>query len=119
MKHSFKSYRTTVTAAMLGAALASGAGAATKHEIWLLDQSNTYDSDSNGSLDSGGYLYIYQGDDFAGSGVPNPVPEKIDLGGSISANVKNTTGTAPVRPHYISFNPTGTHAVITFVATGH
>ncbi|RYD22902.1 MAG: hypothetical protein EOP88_06305 [Verrucomicrobiaceae bacterium] len=119
MKHSFKSYRTTVTAAVLGAALVSGAGAVTKHEIWLLDQSNTYDSDGNGSLDSGGYLYIYQGDDFAGTGVPNPVPEKIDLGGTISANVKNTTGTAPIRPHYISFNPTGTHAVITFVATGH
>lgn len=106
-------------APLFGSALTLSAHAAVKHEIWLLDQSNTYDSDSNGTLDSGGYLYIYRGEDFAGTGVPNPTPEKIDLGGAISAAVKANTGTAPVRPHYISFNPSGTHAVITFVATGH
>ncbi len=104
---------------LLGSALVSAGQAAVKHEIWLLDQANTHDSDNNGSLDSGGHLYIYQGDDFAGNGVPNPTPLKIDLGGAISETVKTATGTAPVRPHYISFNPTGTHAVITFVATGH
>lgn len=112
------SYRPLFHAA-LGSILLTSAHAAQKHEVWLLDQSNTYDSDDNGSLDSGGFLYIYQGDDFATTGVPNPTPEKIDLGGAISAAVKANTGTAPVRPHYISFNPTGTHAVITFVATGH
>lgn len=118
MNHPFKSYRQFITAA-LGSALLTSADAALQHEIWLLDQSNTYDSDANGSLDSGGFLYIYQGNDFAGTAVPNPIPEVIDLGGTISANVKTNTGTAPVRPHYISFNPTGSHAVITFVATGH
>lgn len=111
--------RQLLMAALLGPALLASSHAAVKHEIWLLDQSNTYDSDNNGSLDSGGYLYIYNGDDFSGTGVPNPNPVKIDLGGTISANVKNTTGSAPVRPHYISFNPTGTHAIISFVATGH
>ncbi len=115
----FNPVNTRLLAAAFTSVLISGAQAALKHEIWLLDQTNTYDSDNNGSLDSGGVLYIYQGDDFAGTNVPNPTPEVIDLGGTISANVKTATGTAPVRPHYISFNPTGTHAVITFVATGH
>lgn len=27
------------------------------HEVWMLDQSDTYDSDGNGTLDSGGTLY--------------------------------------------------------------
>lgn len=90
-----------------------------KHEIWLLDQSNTYDSDATPGLDSGGYLHIYKGEAFAGTGLPNPTVETIDLGGAISAAVKSATGSAPVRPHYVSFNPTGTHGVITFVATGH
>ena len=101
------------------AALTMSAAAALKHEIWLLDQTNTYDSDNNGTLDSGGYLYIYQGDDFAGAGVPQPSAEQIDFGGAITEQIKTNTGSAPVRPHYISFNPTGTHAVVTFVATGH
>jgi len=114
-----KSLPNRLFAAALGPLLLTHAHAVQKHEIWLLDQVNTYDSDANGSLDSGGHLYIYQGDDFAGTGVPNPTPEKIDLGGAISESVKANTGTAPVRPHYVSFNPTGTHAVITFVATGH
>ena len=29
----------------------------TNHEVWMLDQSNTYDSDANGTLDSGGTLW--------------------------------------------------------------
>lgn len=113
------SSKSSLIAATFGIALLGQVNAAVKHEIWLLDQANTYDSDDNGTLDSGGHLYIYQGDDFAGTGVPNPTPLKIDLGGAISETVKAETGTAPVRPHYISFNPSGTHAVITFVATGH
>lgn len=95
------------------------AAAQLSHEIWLLDQSNTYDSDGNTTLDSGGYLYIYQGTAFDGAKVAAPTPEVIDLGGAISAEIKQLTGTAPVRPHYISFNRAGTHALITFVATGH
>lgn len=106
-------------AAALGFVLSTAGHAALKHEIWLLDQSNTYDSDSNGTLDSGGYLHIYKGEDFAGAGVAQPAVESIDIGGSIAAAVKANTGSAPVRPHYISFNPAGTHAVITYVATGH
>jgi hypothetical protein len=80
---------------------------------------NTYDSDNNGSLDSGGFLYIYPGTAFDGPTVPAPTPEVIDLGGAISAAIKTSTGSAPVRPHFVSFNRAGTHAIITFVATGH
>lgn len=110
-------FRLPLLSAFLG--LTSPLRAVQKHEIWLLDQSNTYDSDATPGLDSGGYLHIYKGEDFAGTGLPNPAVETIDLGGAIAAAVKTSTGSAPVRPHYISFNPTGTHAVITFVATGH
>ena len=88
------------------------------HEIWLLDQSNTYDSNQDGTLDSGGTLYIYQGDDFTRR-KREPRPEVIDLGGAIAESIKAATGSAPVRPHYISFNRAQTHAIITFVATGH
>ncbi len=122
MNHPFKPHR-LFAAAALGAAILSNAAAQTalKHEIWLLDQANTYDASEppDGTLDSGGFLHIYQGDDFAGSGTPKPVVETIDIGGAIAAQVKAGTGSAPIRPHYISFNPSGTHAVITYVATGH
>ena len=36
------------------------------HEVWMIDQSNTYDSDGNGTLDSGGTLYIFNGNELAG-----------------------------------------------------
>ncbi len=35
------------------------------YEVWVIDQSNTKDEDANGTLDSGGTLYIYHGDDLS------------------------------------------------------
>jgi YVTN family beta-propeller protein len=89
------------------------------HEVWLLDQSNSYDSDMNGTLDSGGTLYIFDGSTIAGEDAPQADVEVIDLGGAISSAVKLQTGTAPVRPHYLAFNAAHTHAIVSFVATGH
>src|SRR5688500_330278 len=89
------------------------------YEVWVIDQSNTKDEDNNGTLDSGGTLLIYQGDDLNGNDAALAVAEKIDLGGAARNLCLAQTGTAPVRPHMFFFNPGRTHAVIAFVATGH
>jgi DNA-binding beta-propeller fold protein YncE len=89
------------------------------YEVWVIDQSNTRDEDSNGTLDSGGMLYIYQGDDVSGKDAASAVPEVVDLGGAGRDLCLAQTGTAPVRPHMFFFNGGGTHAVIAFVTTGH
>jgi DNA-binding beta-propeller fold protein YncE len=89
------------------------------HEVWLIDQSNTYDSDGNGSLDSGGTLYIFDGNDVAGNAAKKATPQAIDLGGVMASWVRTQTGSAPVRPHYVTFNASSTHAIISFVGTGH
>ena len=90
-----------------------------EYEVWVIDQSNTRDEDGNGTLDSGGTLYIYQGDDLTGDVAASAVPEALDLGGVARGLCLAQTGTAPVRPHMFFFNRGGTHAVIAFVATGH
>jgi DNA-binding beta-propeller fold protein YncE len=90
-----------------------------EYEVWVIDQSNTKDEDGNGTLDSGGTLYIYQGDDVSGDDAAAAVPETLDLGGPARDLCLAQTGTAPVRPHMFFFNPGRTHAVIAFVATGH
>ena len=89
------------------------------HEVWIIDQSNTKDDDGNGTLDSGGTLYIYQGDDLMGNEAAFAVPEVFDLGDAARGLCLAQTGTTPVRPHMFFFNPAGTHAVIAFVTSGH
>jgi hypothetical protein len=89
------------------------------YEVWIIDQSNTKDEDSNGTLDSGGTLYIYQGDELQGKDAELAVPEIVDLGGAARDLCLAQTGTAPIRPHMFFFNGGRTHAVIAFVATGH
>ena len=85
----------------------------------MIDQSNTYDADVNGSLDSGGTLYIFDGNALAGKTAQKAKPEVIDLGGALSKWVVQQTGSAPIRSHYVTFNATGTQAIIAFVGTGH
>jgi DNA-binding beta-propeller fold protein YncE len=94
-------------------------GAEDGYEVWLIDQSNTKDEDGNGTPDSGGHLYVYQGDDLSGADAASAVPEVIDLGGAARDLCVAQTGTAPVRPHMFFFNGARTHAVVAFVATGH
>ncbi|MGI9066151.1 MAG: hypothetical protein ACR2HX_07090 [Pyrinomonadaceae bacterium] len=89
------------------------------YEVWLMDQSNTKDEDGNGTLDSGGTLYIYQGGDLTGDDAASAVPEVLDLGSAARDLCLAQTGTAPVRPHMFFFNRGRTHAAIAFVATGH
>ena len=92
-------------------------------EIWAIDQSNTRDETGNGSVldgpDSGGTLYIYRGADLMGLNASEAVPEAIDLGGATRDLSVVQTGTAPTRPHMLFYNSTGSHAIISFVASGH
>ena len=100
------SARELVSAPMLGVG-APGP----QFEVWLIDQSN-----SPGTTD-GGTLYIYEGQRLTG-GAPGP-SEVIDLGVATRTLCLNSTGTNPVRPHMVVFNNAQTHAVISFVASGH
>src|SRR5438105_15952257 len=104
-------YLTFAALAVTLLSLLPTSAAEANHEVWMIDQSNTYDSDGNGTLDSGGTLYIYEGKDLAAS------PQKIDLGGTLAEQIKLTTGTVPVRPHIIAFNASQTHAIVSFVAS--
>lgn len=89
------------------------------YEVWIIDQSDTRDEDGNGTLDSGGTLYIYQGEDLNNRHAADAVPEVIDLGGAARNLCLAQTGTAPRRPHMFFFNAARTHAIVSFVATGH
>ncbi len=105
-------------AALLVVALATVAFAddrgvphASQHEIWSVDQSNTTGTTSGGAL----YVYDSRGMS-AGTGSR---AERIDLGGAATAMCLAQTGTAPVRPHMLLFNRRGSHAILSFVASGH
>jgi len=82
------------------------------YELWVLDQSDT-------RPDGGGTLYIYQSGDLTGKDPAAVKPEVIDLGAVLRDVCLAQTGSAPRRPHLLAFNPSGTHAIISFVATGH
>jgi hypothetical protein len=74
-------------------------------EVWVLDQNPTTTS-------GGGTVSVYRGSDLAGAAAPEPA-YTIDLG-------KAAAGVGVgMAPHNITFTPTGTHAVISYVASGH
>ena len=88
-------------------------------EVWTLDQQDT-------RTDGGGLLYIHSGPDLMARAA-TATPSVIDLGGEVRDLCLARTGTAPRRPHMITFNggdydtsPGGnTHALMSFVVTGH
>lgn len=84
------------------------------YEIWAIDQSN-----SPGRT-FGGTLYVYDGKDLErGQNGDAAVPEVIDLGGAAAQFCLARTGANPVRPHMIAVNASQSHAIISFVASGH
>jgi hypothetical protein len=105
-----------LAASALGPAEASAHGRrhSEDFEIWLVDQSNT-----NG-LAHGGTIHIYRGRDLTRRNPSSARPsDVIDLGGAVSALCLASTGANPVRPHMLVFNKTESHAVLSFVASGH
>ena len=86
---------------------------AREFEVWMADQSDT-------RLGFGGQLLIYDGDDLRGRRASAAEPiARIDLGAATAELCLAETGRNPVRPHMILFNRAHTHAVISFVASGH
>jgi DNA-binding beta-propeller fold protein YncE len=93
------------------AALASGPQA---YEVWAIDQSNSP------GRNYGGTLYIWNGHDLENRHRAGTArAERVDLGGAAALLCQAATGALPVRPHMLAMNPAQTHAVISFVATGH
>jgi hypothetical protein len=84
----------------------------TKTEVWSIDQ-----SDSAGKT-YGGTVYIWDARELEQVNKA-AVPEKVDLGGAAAAMCLAQTGANPVRPHMLTMNKGNTHAIISFVASGH
>ena len=98
-------------AAMSAGVLGSGDES---YEVWDIDQSN-----SPGQA-HGGTLYIHDGHDIENQHrAPAAAPELVDLGGAAAAFCLAQTGANPVRPHMLAINASQTHAIISFVASGH
>ncbi len=111
--------RSVVSLILVAAAVAiSRPTALTAHgestfEVWVADQSDTRPG-------HGGQLLIYDGAHLMGRAAARARPiARIDLGGATSDMCRTSTGRAPVRPHMVQFNDTHTHAVLSFVASGH
>ncbi len=83
-------------------------------EVWLVDQ-----SDSRGQA-FGGTIHIFDGDDVSAA---NPsgmaAREQIDLSSTTASLCLASTAANPVRPHMLLFNRDHTHAILSFVASGH
>jgi hypothetical protein len=87
---------------------------AAKYEVWLVDQSN-----SPGKT-YGGAIHIYEGSDLHGEALTSATPiSVIDLGAGAAALCLGNTGANPVRPHMVLFNSTHSHAILSFVVSGH
>ncbi len=83
-------------------------------EVWLVDQSNSL------GKTYGGTIHIYEGSDLNGNDAPSATPtDVLDLGGATAARCLTQTGANPVRPHMLFFNAAHSHAVLSFVASGH
>jgi DNA-binding beta-propeller fold protein YncE len=83
-----------------------------KDEVWSIDQ-----SDSAGKT-YGGTIYIWKSKQLEKVN-KTAVAEKVDLGGAAAALCMAQTGANPVRPHMLTMNRRNTHAIISFVASGH
>ncbi len=102
-----------LTTFALGTCLLIGAGNE-KYEVWSIDQSDSF------GKTYGGTLYIWDGQDLEKKNKAATAPvEKVDLSGDAAAVCFAKTGVNPVRPHMLAINPSQTHAIISFVSTGH
>ena len=85
-------------------------------EVWVIDQSGTQPGNPSGY---GGTLHVFEGSSLMGAAAASAQPiARIDLA-SVRDGVCQATGKVPVRPHMILFNKEHTHAIVSFVASGH
>ena len=97
----------------MGAPTPAPASGVATFEVWAIDQSN-----SAGST-FGGTLYIWDGHDLEQGHATIAEPERVDLAGAVASMCFAETGANPVRPHMLAVNASQTHAIISFVASGH
>jgi hypothetical protein len=96
----------------------AGGQARGRFEVWLADQSDTRRAGSGQTY--GGQLLIYRGSDLMGASAASATPAaRIDLGAETADLCLAQTKRYPVRPHMILFNNEDTHAILSFVASGH
>lgn len=96
-----------------GAHAASRKADTSSFEVWIADQSDTRPG-------FGGQLLIYEGSDLMGKAAAHATPiVRVDLGSATADLCRARTGRNPVRPHMLLFNKEQTHAIMTFVASGH
>lgn len=82
-------------------------------EVWIADQSDTRPG-------FGGQILIYEGERLYRKRPEQAMPKvRLDLGGATADLCRAATGRNPVRPHMILFNSKHSHAVVSFVASGH
>lgn len=85
-------------------------------EVWIVDQSGTEPGNPSGY---GGTLHIFEGSGLMGAAAASAEPiERIDLA-PLKDGICRPTGKTPVRPHMVLFNRDHTHAILSFVASGH
>lgn len=81
-------------------------------EVWSIDQSDSF------GKNYGGTIYIWDSKDLEKVN-KKAVAEKVDLSGEAAAMCFAQTGANPVRPHMLTMNRSNTHAIISFVVSGH
>lgn len=103
------------TATFLTATTGGSASAFAKgFEVWLVDQSNSH------GKTFGGTIHVYDGVALSGEAAAWATPtDVLDLSGATAALCLAETGANPVRPHMLFFNSTHSHAVLSFVTSGH
>ncbi len=95
-----------------GSELSRDAGEGGGFEVWVADQSDTRPG-------FGGTLHIFNGADLMGRDASKAEPiTRLDLAW-LREGVCAATGKNPVRPHMLRFNEAQTHAILSFVASGH
>lgn len=118
-----RSQRHALVGLGLFAATTATSANAQNFEVWLVDQSDSSPSPLPSPVPStafGGRIYIYDGNDLRGNAIAATTPtDTIDLAGDTASLCMTETGANPRRPHMLLFNTGHTHAVLSFVTSGH
>jgi YVTN family beta-propeller protein len=96
------------------AAAAANPSGRERYEVWAIDQS------SSPGKSYGGTLHIWDGHVLERARrAAEAVSEAVDLGGAAAELCFAKTGVNPVRPHMLAINASQTHAIVSFVSSGH
>jgi len=82
---------------------------ASAYEVWVLDQSDT-------AKESGGYLYIFEGEALAANPGAAKAKVTIDFGTDVNTLCQQATSKPVRRPHMIFFTKDQSHVIISFLS---